>query len=32
MLGGELIHCCYDDDELAKKYVRDALRATSGLP
>ena len=25
-LGGELIRCRYDDDELAKKHVKDALR------
>ena len=25
-LGGELIRCRYDDDELAKKHVNDALR------
>jgi len=26
MLGGELIRCRYDDDELAKPHVKDALR------
>jgi len=25
-LGGEIIRCRYDDDELAKKHVKDALR------
>ncbi len=25
-LGGELIRCRYDDDELASKHVKDALR------
>jgi len=25
-LGGELIRCRYDDDELAKTYIKDALR------
>lgn len=25
-LGGELIRCLYDDDELADKHVKDALR------
>jgi len=25
-LGGELIRCRYDDDDLAKKYVKDALQ------
>ena len=25
-LGGELIRCRYDDDELAKRHIKDALR------